>query len=243
MPKNAPKIVIIGAGGVTFPIRLIIDILSFDALKNSVISLYDINVPRLKRTAKLAARLVRSHELPTRVEMTTNRRDALRQADYVIIAFQVGGLDAYKIDKDVSLKYGIDLCVGDTLNAGGVFRGLRSLGALAEIARDVSQFCPEALVLNYANPMAINCWGLNNTGIRTVGLCHSVQGTTQMLASVMTSTTRIFPSNASASTTRRGSPSCGRRAGTSIRACARRCSTVSRRRPRENAPVMSSARA
>ena len=182
MSKNAPKIVIVGAGGVTFPIRLLIDVLSFDALKNSTICLYDIHAPRLKRTARLAAKLIRSHNLPAKLEVTTDRRDALRKADYVLITFQVGGLEAYKIDKDVSRKFGIDLCVGDTLNAGGIFRGLRSLGALAEIVRDMHRLCPDALVLNYANPMAINCWGMNNTGIRTVGLCHSVQGTTRMLA-------------------------------------------------------------
>ena len=185
MPKHSPKIVVVGAGGVTFPIRLICDILSFDPLKNSLISLYDIHNPRLKRTARLASRLIRSHNLPTGLEVTTNRQEALRGADYVLVTFQVGGLEAYKIDKDVSMKYGIDLCVGDTLNAGGVFRGLRSLGALAGIADDMKKLCPDALVLNYANPMAINCWGLNNRGIRTVGLCHSVQGTTKMLASVI----------------------------------------------------------
>ncbi len=117
--------------------------------------------------------------------MTTNRQEALCGADYLLVTFQVGGLEAYKIDKDVSMKFGIDLCVGDTLNAGGVFRGLRSLGALAAIADDMKKLCPDALVLNYANPMAINCWGLNNREIRTVGLCHSVQGTTKMLASVI----------------------------------------------------------
>jgi alpha-galactosidase len=177
-----PKIVIVGAGGVTFPIRLIIDMLSHDVLKNSTISLYDIHGPRLKRTARLASKLICSHNLPTRLETTTDRQQALKKADYVIVAFQVGGLDAYKIDKDVSLKYGIDLCVGDTLNAGGIFRGLRSLGALAEIGADMRRLCPDALMLNYANPMAINCWGVNNMGIRAVGLCHSVQGTTRMLA-------------------------------------------------------------
>jgi alpha-galactosidase len=182
MPKTAPKIVIVGAGGVTFPIRLIIDILSFDALKQSTLCLYDIHAPRLKRTARLASRLIRSHHLQATLEITTDRKEALRKADYVLITFQVGGLEAYKIDKDVSLKYGIDLCVGDTLNAGGIFRGLRSLGALGEIARDMGRLCPHALVLNYANPMAINCWGLNNMGLRAVGLCHSVQGTTRMLA-------------------------------------------------------------
>lgn len=185
MPTTAPKIVIIGAGGVTFPVRLIMDILSFDALKNSTISLYDIHGPRLKRTARMAASLIRSHNLPTKLEVTTDRREALRHADYILITFQVGGLEPYKIDKDVSRKFGVDLCVGDTLNAGGIFRGLRSLGALAEIARDMKELCPAALMINYANPMAINCWGMNNMGIRTVGLCHSVQGTTRMLAGLI----------------------------------------------------------
>jgi alpha-galactosidase len=177
MAISALKIVIVGAGGVTFP--------SFDALKHSTICLYDIHAPRLKRTARLAARLIASHKLPTTLEITTDRKKALRQADYVLITFQVGGLEAYKIDKEVSLRHGVDLCVGDTLNAGGIFRGLRSLGALAEIVRDLRRLCPDALVLNYANPMAINCWGLNNVGIRAVGLCHSVQGTTRMLADIV----------------------------------------------------------
>jgi alpha-galactosidase len=180
---SKPKIVIVGAGGVTFPIALIMDILSFEALGHSTLSLYDIDASRLKRTERMARRLVKSHRLPTRIEVTTRLAPALTDANYVIVAFQVGGLEAYKIDKEVSLRYGIDLCVGDTLNAGGIFRGLRSLGALAKIAEAMHRLCPETLVLNYANPMAINCWGLNEAGIRTVGLCHSVQGTTRMLAS------------------------------------------------------------
>ncbi|PTX97478.1 alpha-glucosidase/alpha-galactosidase [Verrucomicrobia bacterium LW23] len=185
MPFSSPKIVIVGAGGVTFPLTLTADILSFPDLRDSVISLYDIEETRLNRTAGLVKKLISAHNLPTRVEVTTDMTTALNGARYIIITFQVGGLDAYKIDKDASAKYGIDLCVGDTLNAGGVFRGLRSLGALQAIAERMKELCPTALVLNYANPMAINCWGLNELGIRTVGLCHSVQGTTMMLASLI----------------------------------------------------------
>jgi len=177
-----PKIVIVGAGGVTFPITLTIDILSFPELQGGTLSLYDIDATRLKRTERLARDLVKAHNLPTKVEATTQLNTALTGANYLIVAFQVGGLDAYKIDKDLSLKYGIDLCVGDTLNAGGIFRGLRSLGALSKIAQAMHRLCPKALILNYANPMAINCWGLTEMGIRAVGLCHSVQGTTRMLA-------------------------------------------------------------
>ncbi|HSI82286.1 MAG: alpha-glucosidase/alpha-galactosidase [Candidatus Methylacidiphilales bacterium] len=185
MSFSSPKIVIVGAGGVTFPLTLTADILSFPALRDSTICLYDIEDTRLNRTAGLVRKLVEAHQLPARVEVTTDMTAALTDARYVIVTFQVGGLDAYKIDKDASLKYGIDLCVGDTLNAGGVFRGLRSLGALDPIAKKMKELCPTALVLNYANPMAINCWGLNELGIRTVGLCHSVQGTTKMLASLI----------------------------------------------------------
>jgi alpha-galactosidase len=178
----SPKIVIVGAGGVTFPINLLIDILSFEALRDVTVSLYDIHAGRLNRTARMARQLITAHALPTRLEVTTKLDEALKGANYLIVAFQVGGLEAYKIDKDLSRRHGIDLCVGDTLNAGGIFRGLRSLGALEEIVSAMKRHCPEALILNYANPMAINCWGLSAMGAKAVGLCHSVQGTTRMLA-------------------------------------------------------------
>lgn len=180
--KTRPKIVIIGAGGIIFPIRLTIDILSFPELQDSIISLMDIDASRLQRTAKMARLLIESHHLPAKLEVTTRRREALKNADFVLIAFQVGGLDAYKIDKDIPLKYGIDQCVGDTLNPGGIFRGLRSIPVYRQIALDMHELCPNALMLNYANPMAINCWAVNNLGIKVVGLCHSVQGTTRLLA-------------------------------------------------------------
>lgn len=122
-----------------------------------------------------------ANKLPAKVVMTTDRRKALKDADYVIVAFQVGGVEAYKHDVEVPRRYGLDQCVGDTLGPGGVFRGLRSIGALTAIARDMQDLCPDALMLQYANPMAMNCWATNGMGIKTVGLCHSVQGTSQML--------------------------------------------------------------
>ena len=119
------------------------------------------------------------------IETTTDQRAALAGADYVIVTFQVGGLDAYRCDVEIPRKYGVDQTVGDTLGPGGVFRFLRSATAYRRIAADMAELCPNALMINYANPMAMNCWYLYRLGVRTVGLCHSVQGTSQMLASMI----------------------------------------------------------
>lgn len=177
-----PKIVIIGAGGFVFPLRLIGDLLSFPALQESRLTLMDPAADRLERTAAAARELVRHHGLPAIVESTTDRRRALDGADYVIITFQVGGIDAYRHDVEIPRRYGLDQPVGDTIGPGGVFRFLRSVPAYREIAADMHELCPAAQVINYANPMAMATWFLNDSGVRTVGLCHSVQGTSRMLA-------------------------------------------------------------
>ncbi len=176
------KIVIIGAGGHVFPLRLAADILSFPALQGSTLALMDIDAGRLQVTADHVQTLISHHALPTRLQVTTDRRSALEGADYVIITFQVGGLEAYKLDVEIPRRYGLDQTVGDTLGPGGVMRFLRSAPAYREIAQDMLELCPDALLINYANPMAMSCWYLSRLGVRTVGLCHSVQGTTHMLA-------------------------------------------------------------
>jgi len=175
---GSPRIVIVGAGGYVFPLRLSIDILSFPELQSAHLVLYDINEENLKRTFERVKTVVGANKLPAKVEMTTQRRKALKGADYVIVAFQVGGVDAYAHDVEIPRKYGLDQCVGDTLGPGGVFRGLRSIGALKAIAQDMLDVCPDALMLQYANPMAMNCWAISRaTRIHTVGLCHSVPHT------------------------------------------------------------------
>lgn len=179
------KIAIIGAGGFVFPLRLVGDILAFPALRDSTISLMDIHAGNLERTTKAVQELVAHHGFPTRVESTLERKEALKDADYVIVTFQVGGLEAYKLDVEIPRKYGIDQAVGDTLGPGGVFRFLRSASAYLEIAADMKTLCPNALLLNCANPMAMNCWLLARSGINVIGLCHSVQNTSQMLAAQM----------------------------------------------------------
>ena len=176
------KVTIIGAGGYVFPIRLVVDIVSNPELRDCQICLYDIHAGRLEATRERVERLVSLHNLPTQISATTDRAEALRGAEFVIVAFQVGSVEAYRFDVEIPRKYGLDQCVGDTLGPGGVFRGLRSIAAFQEIAATMKAECPDALVLQYANPMVINCWALGELGIKTVGLCHSVQGTTQMLA-------------------------------------------------------------
>jgi alpha-galactosidase len=177
-----PKITIVGAGGYVFPFRLIGDLLSFPALRDSVLTLMDIDPARLERTTGAARALVAHHGFPTTVESTTDRRGALTDADYVIITFQVGGIEAFREDVEIPRRYGLDQAVGDTLGPGGVFRFLRSVVAYREIAADLAVVAPGAQVINYANPMAMATWYLNALGARTVGLCHSVQGTSRMLA-------------------------------------------------------------
>jgi alpha-galactosidase len=175
------KITIIGAGGYVFPLRLSMDILSYPELQDAHFELYDIHAGRLKRTHERVSRVVARNKLKAKVTMTTDRRKALKGADYVIVAFQVGGVEAYAFDVDIPRKYGLDQCVGDTLGPGGVFRGLRSIAVFEDICRDMHAVAPDALILQYANPMAINCWAINEMGIKVVGLCHSVQGTSAML--------------------------------------------------------------
>lgn len=177
-----PKITVIGAGGYVFPLTVIRDVLAFESLQESVLSLYDINPERVAVTAGGAERLVEAHRLGAKIEVPASRREALDGADFVICTFQVGGLEAYGFDVNIPRDYGVDQTVGDTLGPGGVFRGLRSIAALRELAADMKEICPGALLIQYANPMSINCWATLELGVKTVGLCHSIQHTSRMLA-------------------------------------------------------------
>ena len=177
-----PKIAMIGAGGTNFPLRLMGDLLSFPALQGATYALMDIDGGRAEATAEAAREVASHHGLSPTIEATTDRRAALDGAGYVIITFQVGGLEAYRHDVEIPRRYGLDQTVGDTLGPGGVFRFLRSVPDYDAIAADMHELCPDALLINYANPMAMACWHLSERGIQTVGLCHSVQGTSRMLA-------------------------------------------------------------
>jgi alpha-galactosidase len=182
MAERRPKVTMIGAGGVVFPLRLMGDLLSFPALRGAMFALMDLDLGRAERTASAARDLAAHFGFPAEIAATTDQRAALDGADYVIVTFQVGGIEAYAPDVTIPRRFGLDQTVGDTLGPGGVFRFLRSAPAYAAIARDMHELCPDALLVNYANPMAMNCWYLSELGIRAVGLCHSVQGTSRMLA-------------------------------------------------------------
>lgn len=178
-----PKIAFIGAGSIVFTRNLCSDILLTPALQNSTIVLMDIDPTRLAQARDLVQALIDGRKLNARVEATTDRREAIRGADYVITTFQQGGLDAYALDIDIPQRYGVEQCVGDTLGPGGVFRALRTIPVLINLGREMDDLAPNALLLNYVNPMAANCWAFDRaTGRPHVGLCHSVQGTSEMLA-------------------------------------------------------------
>ncbi len=177
------RIAMIGAGSVVFAKRLIGDILSFPELTNGTIVLMDIDKERLDITTTLAKRIAEQEGVATQIEATLDRRQALKQADYVLVMILVGGLEAYELDIEIPLKYGIKQTVGDTLGPGGVFRALRTIPVMLDICRDMEKLCPEAWLINYTNPMAMNCWAMNEgSRIKNVGLCHSVQGTAARLA-------------------------------------------------------------
>jgi alpha-galactosidase len=177
------KITFIGAGSTMFARNLLCDIFSFSELRDITVMLEDLDEQRLEMTYKLASRLVEQEGYPAKIERTTNQKEALKNSDFVIVMFQIGGLEAYDIDKKIPLKYGIDQTVGDTLGPGGTFRGIRSIPVLIDICRDMEEVCPNAILLNYANPMAALMWAVNRaTTIQSVGLCHSVQATTRQLA-------------------------------------------------------------
>jgi alpha-galactosidase len=176
------KIAIIGAGGYVFPLRLVGDVLSFPELRDSTISLMDIHLDRAERTANAARELINHHGFSTVVEATDDRRKALDGADFVIITFYIGDDETRRLDKEIPLKYGIDQTVGDTIGPGGVMKLLRNAPVYASMVMDIEDFCPDAQVINYANPMAMNCWYMSEVGMTPVGLCHSVQNTSQMLA-------------------------------------------------------------
>lgn len=177
------KITIIGAGSHVFSKRLITDILSYPELEDSEISLMDIDRERLKLITSFSKKLVKQEGLKTAVKSSTNRRTALEGADYVVVSIRVGGIETNELDIRIPAKYGIKQGVGDTLGPGGVFYGLRHIPALLKICYDMEELCPDALLINYTNPMAMICWAINDyTKIKNVGLCHSVQGTARELA-------------------------------------------------------------
>lgn len=171
------KVAMIGAGSVGFTRRLFMDILAVPEFRDAQFRLMDISQENLDMAVNLCRKMGEDNNLPAQVSGTTNRKEALRGADYVISTVRVGGLEAFAHDIEIPLKHGVDQCVGDTLGPGGIFYALRTIPVLLDVARDMREVCPNALLLNYSNPMAMNTWALRRAGgVRVVGLCHGVQG-------------------------------------------------------------------
>jgi alpha-galactosidase len=178
-----PKIVLLGAGSHVFSRHLITDIVSYPDLRDCTISLMDVAQEPLDLITAFARKLVQQHGFNTKIESTTNRRQALAGADYVIVAIRVGGNEATRPEKDIPLKYGIHQAIADTTGPGGVFYASRHVPAILDICQDMQELCPNAWLLNYTNPMAIISWAVSDyTKIKNVGLCHSVPNTAAELA-------------------------------------------------------------
>src|SRR5690242_2569260 len=172
------KIAMIGAGSIGFTRRLMRDILAVPELAETTFAMTDISQQNLDMVAQLCRRDIEANKLPAKIEATTDRRRAIANADYIICTIRQGGLEAFQLDIDIPLKYGIDQCVGDTICAGGIMYAQRTIPALLDFCKDIREVAkPGALFLNYSNPMAMNTWACNTYGqVKTIGLCHGVQG-------------------------------------------------------------------
>ncbi len=174
----ALKIAFIGAGSLGFTRTLTHDLLAVAEFQDAEFALHDISAPNLRMIAQILQRDVRANKLDARVTSTTDRRKAVADADYVVNSARVGGIDAFKLDIDIPLTYGVDQCVGDTLCAGGILYGQRGIAAMLDWCDDIRELAkPDVLMLSYGNPNAMLTWAANEYGgVPTLGLCHGVQG-------------------------------------------------------------------
>jgi len=178
-----PKIAFLGAGSFGFTRGLVRDILTFPALADSEIALMDIDQERLDFIKAAVDKIVAAGNYPAKVTATTDRAQALDGADGVAITILQGGVEVFRSDIEIPKKYGVDTNIGDTRSVSGFFRALRTIPVMLDFARDIERLCPEAIVLNYTNPMAMLCRAMQGESkVKATGLCHSVQGTAGMLA-------------------------------------------------------------
>jgi alpha-galactosidase len=182
-----PKIAFVGAGSVEFTKNLLADILTFPELTAAHIALHDIDAERLESAEAIARWTNDALGAKATITSSRDRRAALGDADYVINMVQVGMHEASVVDLELPLRHGLRQTIGDTLGVGGIFRALRTIPVMLEIAEDMARECPDAWLLNYTNPMAMLCWAVYDGSPiqRIVGLCHSVQNTTRRLAELV----------------------------------------------------------
>jgi len=177
------KIAFIGAGSLGFTRDLVRDILTFPSLRDAELALMDINAERLEFALNSIKRIIEMGKYPAKVTATLDRAEALRGADVVLVTILAGSTEVWRYDIEIPHEYGVDINIGDTRGPSGIFRALRTIPVMLDIARDIERYCPGATLLNYTNPMAMLCRALQRESpIRLTGLCHSVQGTAMMLA-------------------------------------------------------------
>lgn len=181
------KIAFIGAGSIGFTRRLLADLLTVPEFHDIEVAFTDINAENLRMVYELCQRDIEANGLPIKITTTLDRREAFRGAKYVINSVRIGMLEAFEMDVNIPLKYGVDQCVGDTLCAGGVLYGQRSAYAALEFCRDIEEVAaPGCILLNYANPNAMVTWMCNNySSVKTIGLCHGVQGGHRQIAEAL----------------------------------------------------------
>ena len=180
MPR---KIVFIGAGSLGFTRTIVRDCLTFPTMRDAKIVLMDIDPVRLRMAKAACERIVSAGQYPATVAATTNRRQALDGADAVLTTILCGDVDVWQHDILIPKRFGVDINVGDTRGPSGIFRAMRTIPDMLAICRDIEALCPDAILLNYTNPMAMLCQAMQKTTrVNVTGLCHSVQGTARMLA-------------------------------------------------------------
>lgn len=178
------KIAFIGAGSFGFTRKLVRDLLTFPAFADAEIALMDIDAERLDFSRQGVEKIIAAGKYPAKLTVTMDRQEALKNADGVVITILQGGYRVFSTDITIPMEYGVDINVGDTRGPSGIFRMLRTLPVMLDICADVDKLCPNAIVLNYTNPMAMLCSGMQKVypHLNITGLCHSVQGTAEMLA-------------------------------------------------------------
>jgi alpha-galactosidase len=176
------KIAIIGAGSIIFCKTLLLDIVQIEGIGHVEFALMEPTTRHTSDVKRFFDRVKAKNNLDADAWITTDRREALKGADYVIATLSCGGITANTLDIEIPLKYGVDQCIGDTNSIGAIFRAMRTLPVMRELARDMRELCPNALLLNYVNPMAMVCRALDDEGVKFVGLCHGVQTTIRLIA-------------------------------------------------------------
>lgn len=176
------KVTMLGAGSGFTP-RVLNDILRTDGSKGGTIALVDIDRSRLATMKKVVEKLIALRGGNWKLLASHDRRTVMAGSDYIVNCVEVSGVECVRFDNDIPAKYGVDQCIGDTIGAGGLFKGLRTVPVFLDILRDAEELCPGVIVLNYTNPMSMLCLAAGRTSpIQVVGLCHSVQGTSHLLA-------------------------------------------------------------